>query len=89
MSPTVCGPAPGPPHAGRGPVSVRGGDPSGGLGDRPQRPQRRDRAGLAATVITYRVRSAVRDVGKALLVVPQHLVLIQRLRTATPQPSQV
>jgi error-prone DNA polymerase len=26
----------------------------------------RDRAGLAATVITYRVRSAVRDVGKAL-----------------------
>ena len=26
----------------------------------------RDRAGLAATVITYRVRSAVRDVGKSL-----------------------
>ena len=26
----------------------------------------RDRAGLAATVVTYRVRSAVRDVGKAL-----------------------
>ncbi len=26
----------------------------------------RDRAGLAATVITYRVRSAIRDVGKAL-----------------------
>ena len=26
----------------------------------------RDRAGLAATVVTYRIRSAVRDVGKAL-----------------------
>jgi error-prone DNA polymerase len=26
----------------------------------------RDRAGLAATVITYRARSAVRDVGKAM-----------------------
>ena len=26
----------------------------------------RDRAGLAATVVTYRTRSAIRDVGKAL-----------------------
>jgi phytoene dehydrogenase-like protein len=31
-----------PPDAGRGAVPVRGGHPSGRLGDRPQRPQRRD-----------------------------------------------
>src|SRR5436305_14033534 len=33
----------------------------------------RDRAGLAATVITYRARSAIRDVGKALGLSPDRV----------------